>query len=318
MISTLFSVGSGWLFLVGLLLVPPGGQARLDSSPKARLTRDVRVLAEKIGPRSLANPAALAQAAAAVHRGLADATKRPVARLPYTVKGQIVTNLEVVLPGRDRNAAQVVIGAHYDSVPTTPGADDNASGVAALLEIGRTLSKRGHHRPIRLVAFVNEEPPYFKTDAMGSVVYAKHLKAKGVQVHAMIALDMLGYYSDAEGSQQYPPIIGRFYPKTANFVALVGDVASGPVLQRAKAAFAQAVKFPVETIAAPKAVQGIDFSDHWSFWQQGYPGFMITDTAFFRNAHYHQPTDTPQTLDFDRLATVTAGITAIVVALSQK
>ncbi|MGK0358518.1 MAG: Zn-dependent M28 family amino/carboxypeptidase [Bradymonadia bacterium] len=287
-------------------------QAREPQTPVARLTQSVNALAQTIGPRCIETPKALAQAEQWVAAQLKRATGLAVTRLPYRVGAVEVANIEVVIPGTDPKAPAVVLGAHYDSVRTTPGADDNASGVAALIEIARHLKARTLKRTVRLVGFVNEEPPYFKTDAMGSLVYAKHLKGKGVAVHAMIALDMLGYYDDTPGSQKYPPVIGRFYPKTANFVAFVGDMKAAPMIQGAKAAFSEAVPFPVESIAAPRFVEGIDFSDHWSFWQQGYPGFMITDTAFFRSAHYHQPTDTPATLDFARLASVTRGIQAVV------
>lgn len=306
------------IFYAGLLGTGGLGAARAQSDPKPRLQKDVEQLATGIGPRSLVDPAGLARAEAYVTARLTAATKARVRRLPYQARRTTVANLEVVIPGTDPTAAEVVIGAHYDSVPETPGADDNASGVAALLEVALQIRPKTLKRTVRVVAFVNEEPPYFKSDEMGSLVYARHLKARGVAVHAMIALDMLGYYSDAEGSQHYPPIIGRFYPKTANFVALVGEIATAPLLQRAKAAFAKTVPFPIESVAAPRAVEGIDFSDHWSFWQQGYPGFMITDTAFFRNAHYHQPTDTPQTLDFDRLAQVATGIVGIVKAFASE
>lgn len=306
-------------FGMAALGLSPDAQARSPTvsvaaaqTPVARLTQSVTALATQIGPRCIEIPAALARAEQWVAGQLKAATGLPVTRLPYAVGAVEVANLEVVIPGTDPKAAAVVIGAHYDSVRMTPGADDNASGVAALLEIARHLKAGQRTRSVRLVAFVNEEPPYFKTDAMGSLVYAKHLKAKGVAVHAMIALDMLGYYDDTPGSQKYPPVIGRFYPKTANFVAFVGDIKAAPMVQGAKAAFSKAVPFPVESIAAPRFVQGIDFSDHWSFWQQGYPGFMITDTAFFRSAHYHEPTDTPATLDFKRLAAVTLGIQAVV------
>lgn len=309
--SALFSRVSVVAFL-GLMLAGPGWARAGDPKSRARLRQDVEHLATTIGPRSLMTPATLKQAEAWVTARLTAATGRPVVRLPYAVQGVSVANLEVVIPGTDPKAAAVVLGAHYDSVPETPGADDNASGVAALLEIGRALKGAKLKRSVRLVAFVNEEPPWFKTEAMGSLVYAKHLKAQGVTVHAMIALDMLGYFSDAPDSQHYPPVIGRFYPKIANFVAIVGDLKNGEAVQRAKAIFGKASGFPVESIAAPSVVQGVDFSDHWSFWQQGYPGFMITDTAFFRNAHYHQPTDTPQTLDFARLAQVVVGIEAVV------
>lgn len=318
------SAGCAWVILSCLAVFASSAQAReprslapvAGATAVARLTATVNALAKDIGPRCIATPPALARAEAWVGSALQAATGVQPTRVPYRVAGTEVANLEVVIPGAEPKAGAVVIGAHYDSVRTTPGADDNASGVAALLEIARALKPRTLKRSVRLVAFVNEEPPYFKTDAMGSLVYARHLKARNVAVHAMIALDMLGYYDDTPGSQKYPPIIGRFYPKTANFVAFVGDMKAGPVLQRAKAAFSAAVPFPVESIAAPRFVQGIDFSDHWSFWQQGYPGFMITDTAFFRSAHYHEPTDTPATLDFARLASVTQGIQAVVADLA--
>lgn len=309
------SAAGSALLLLALGGPAPGAEA---GTPVERLRQSVRVLAEDIGPRCIETPAALARAEAWVRAQLGAATGLPVTRLPYTVGGVTVANLEVIIPGRDPTAAAVVLGAHYDSVRWTPGADDNASGVAALIEIARHLEAKALERPVRLVAFVNEEPPYFKTEAMGSLVYAGHLASSGVAVHAMIALDMLGYYDDTPGSQKYPPLIGRFYPKTANFVAFVGDVKSAPAIRRAKAAFSAAVSFPVESIAAPRLIEGVDFSDHWSFWQRGFPGFMITDTAFFRSAHYHEPSDTPATLDFQRLATVTRGVRAVVEHLAAR
>lgn len=293
--------------------------ARMPHRVDKALRVHVRALAETIGPRSLDAPKGLAKAERWVAGMLRQMTGQAPRRLPYRVGKHTVANLEVVIPGTDPTAGQVIVGAHYDSVATTPGADDNASGVAVLLEIARAVSGLKIKRTVRLVAFVNEEPPYFKTDQMGSLVYAKHLKREGVTVHAMIALDMLGYYSDAPNSQRYPPVIGRFYPSTANFLAFVGNVEGGPVIRSAQAVFKAAQPdLPVEVIAAPAMVQGVDFSDHWSFWQQGYPGFMITDTAFFRSAHYHEPSDTPATLDYTRLAKAAKGITAVVLDLARR
>jgi hypothetical protein len=315
--SSILSASCAILFAAGLF----GGPAHARSPYRADkvLRSHVKTLSETIGPRSLAEPKGLAKAERWVASMLKQMTGLKVQRLPYEVGRDVVANLEVVIPGTDINASHVVLGAHYDSVSTTPGADDNASGVAALLEVGRTLQAKRYKRTIRLVAFVNEEPPYFKTEQMGSLVYARHLKGRGVKVHAMIALDMLGYYSDAPGSQKYPPVIGRFYPSTANFLAFVGNVSAGPTIRKAQAVFAKAQPdLPVDVIAAHNMVQGIDFSDHWSFWQMGFPGFMITDTAFFRSAHYHEPTDTAATLDFKRLAIAAQGIRAVVVDLANQ
>ncbi len=283
---------------------------------EARLRRDVEALALRIGPRDLAvHPAALRTAADYVV-GELEAAGYAVRRHPYEVDGTTVDNLDAELPGAERPAEVLVVGAHYDSVPTTPGADDNASGVAALLEIARLLADARPVRSIRFVAFVNEEPPHFKQPTMGSLVYARACAARNEEVVGALVLETLGFYDDRPGSQSYPLPLGLFYPDRGDFVAFVGNLASRPLVQRTVEHFRALARFPSEAIAAPAFVPGVDFSDHWSFWQAGYPALMVTDTAFYRSDHYHEPSDTPATLDMPRLARVTVGLAAVVERLA--
>jgi Zn-dependent M28 family amino/carboxypeptidase len=230
-----------------------------------------------------------------------------------------VSNLEADVAGGARAREVVVVGAHYDTAAGGPGAADNASGVAALLAIARSLtaSKLAPARTLRFVAFVNEEPPYFWNPEMGSLVYAKACKARGDDVVAMLSLETLGYFRDDAGSQKYPPIVSWFYPDRGDFIAFVGNLGSRSVVREAIATFRGAVRFPSEGAALPSFVTGVGWSDQWSFWQVGYPGVMVTDTAPFRNPHYHQMSDTPDTLDYDRLSRVTEGLVAVVKKLAE-
>jgi hypothetical protein len=219
-------------------------------------------------------------------------------------------NIEASLVPDDRPGPSLVIGAHYDSAFTAPGANDNGSGVAALLELARMLVDLQSRTsfPIRLVFFANEEPPFFKTDRMGSLVYARRLIASGEQVRGMLSLETLGYYSDRPGSQHYPFPLGLLYPDTGNFVAFVGTVGSRGFVRKTVGNFRAVGRFPSVGGTAPGFVQGIDWSDHWAFEQVGVPALMITDTAPFRYPHYHAREDTPDKLDYARLARVTAAI----------
>lgn len=222
----------------------------------------------------------------------------------------LAVNLEAVIEPRSANAPTLVVGAHYDSARGAPGANDNGSGTAALLELARLLADlrgKGDVR-IRLAFFANEEPPFFKTDRMGSLVYARALADKGQKPDAMFSLETLGFYDEAPGSQHYPFPLGALYPDTGNFVAFVGTVSSRPLVRRAVGEFRAVARFPSVGGTAPGFVQGIDWSDHWSFGEIGVPALMITDTAPFRYPHYHKLTDTPDKLDYDRLARVTAGL----------
>ncbi len=219
----------------------------------------------------------------------------------YEVDGQAFTNVAVELPGTKWRDEIIIVGAHYDSIAGTPGADDNASGVAALLALAEVFSGDPQGRTIRFVGFVNEEPPWFETENMGSYRYAKQCQEDGDRIVAMLSLESMGYYSDQKGSQKYPSAIADRYPKTGNFIGIVGNIASKPLVDFTHASFARAETIPVEKGAFPPFIEGVGWSDHWSFWKFNYPAVMITGTAHFRNPNYHKSSDTLDTLDLDRL-----------------
>ena len=203
----------------------------------------------------------------------------------------------------------IVVGAHYDSVSGSPGADDNASAVAGLMEMARLLAD-GPPANLRLVAFCPEEPPAYRTSTMGSYIYAKELKKNGVKLEGMICLEMIGYFNDKPGSQSYPlPLMNLIYPDTGNFIAIVGNIRSANWTRKITKLFKKGTDLPVESLNAPALMVGIDFSDHWSFNKFGYPALMVTDTAFYRTPHYHRMTDLPDTLDYVRAAKVIDGLT---------
>jgi len=208
---------------------------------------------------------------------------------------------------------RVVVGAHYDAFEALPGADDNASGVAVLLELARALAAAPPKITVELVAYTLEEPPHFATRYMGSAVHAQSLKTEGVRVRAMFSLEMLGYFSDEPESQHYPaPLLRLFYPSRANFVAVIGRIGGEGIVRRTKRAMAGGSALPVHAMIAPRSIPGIDYSDHASYWDEGYPAAMITDTALFRNDHYHEATDRPETLDYERMSQATASIYAAI------
>ncbi|MDQ7039187.1 MAG: M28 family peptidase, partial [Aquificota bacterium] len=242
-----------------------------------------------------------------------------LSRMGYRVRKQVFradgrecANLEVRLEGKQEEV--LVVGAHYDTAPGTPGADDNASGVASLLAIAEALKGKKFRREVRLVFFTNEEPPYFQTDLMGSLVYARSLKVK---VHGMVSLESIGYYTQEPDSQRYPYFFFRFlYPTVGNFIGFVGNLKSKGFLERAFRYFREGTDFPAEKGAVPGWIPGAGWSDHWSFWRIGAPAIMVTDTAPFRNPYYHTPLDTPDKLDFEALSRVTRGLVHMVVRLA--
>ena len=286
-----------------------------------RLRSHVAVLASEIGERNLSRARqALARTARYIEQSW-EAMGFQVTRSQYKVLGEEVFNLEISVPGSRAPEEIVIAGAHYDSVPFSLAANDNGSGVAAMLELSRLLKGFNPHRSIRFVAFVNEEPPYFQTDEMGSYRYAKACREKGEEIVAMLSLETIGYYSDQPGSQHYPGGLPRQltarYPTVGNFIMLVGDEASKPLVDQCKKLFEAAVDFPVEGVALPAAVPGISWSDHWSFWQFDYPAIMVTDTAPLRYPHYHEAGDTPDKIDYARTAEVVQGLKGVIAALSQ-
>lgn len=229
-------------------------------------------------------------------------------------------NLVVEWPGNKRPDDIVILGGHYDTVRGTPGADDNATAIAGLLAVCRLLKGRTFAKTIRFVAFANEEPPHFSTKTMGSMVYAKGCRTRGDRIHAMICLEMLGYYDTAPGTQTYPAelpkIVSPLLRSTGDFIALVSNIASRRQLRRFTRGFKSVAKSPVTSVPVPKARDLLWVSDHGPFWDQGYPALMVTDTAWFRNPHYHAPTDTPETLDYDRMARVVGGVAGGVAKLA--
>ena len=227
----------------------------------------------------------------------------------YEAQGRTYRN--VIVNIGPATAPLMVIGAHYDSFASLPGADDNASGVASLLALARLLKARENHLKYRyeLAAWTLEEPPFYDTVFMGSYVHAAALKKAGTPPRIAISLEMLGYFSDKANSQSFPiPQMAQLYPTTGNFITLVGRPEDGKEVQRFKAAFQKAKRIPVEALLAPTQVKGIDFSDHRSFWAHGYRALMITDTSFYRNGHYHKETDTAERLDYSRMAAVVKSI----------
>jgi hypothetical protein len=281
-----------------------------------RLRGHVWTLAAEIGERNLWRPHALHASARYIEERLRG-WGYDVGSQDLIVAGHAVRNIEAELPGYRLPDEIVLLGAHYDSVAGSPGANDNATGAAALLELARLLAGTRIERTVRFVAFVNEEPPFFQTEAMGSRNYARRARERGEQVVAMLSLETIGYFSDAEGSQWYAfPFNLLSYPRTANFIGFVGNVASRGLVRRSVESFRRHAGFPAESVAAPGWLMGIGWSDHWSFWKEGYPAIMVTDTALFRYRHYHTIADTPDKIDYARMACVTAGIARVVVDLA--
>lgn len=272
-----------------------------------RLRAHVAKLATEIGERNVFRPRAL-HAAADYIRGEWTAMGYDVDAQSYRANGVLSENLEITLPGTGTPGEVILIGAHYDSVQGSPGANDNASGVAALLEIGRAFARVASDRSVRLVAFVNEEPPFFYWGQMGSMIYAKAARARGDDIRLMVSLEMLGCYSDAPGSQSYPALLRFFYPDRGNFVAFVSNLRSRKPLRQLVAAFHAHSDFPAESLATFQFVPGVAWSDQLSFWRQGYPALMVTDTAFYRYAYYHTALDTPEKLNYPAMARVVDGL----------
>jgi len=298
---------------MNLMLLFDDGKGRMDlregswdGELRHRLEGHVRRLASDIGERNLRHRRNLLAAAAYIQTVWEEQGYR-VEKQQFTVGSEQVSNLEVAVAGRNQ-AESVVVGAHYDSAPGTPGANDNASGVAALLELSRYFAGKTGRRNLRFVAFVNEEPPYYYTRYMGSRVYAGRARARGENIVAMLSLETIGYYSDAPGSQRYPFPFGLFYPNTADFIGFVSNLGSRRLVKEALHAFRRHSSLPAHGLAAPGLMTGVGWSDHWSFWQEGYSAIMVTDTALFRYGAYHEPGDTPEKLVYDTMAEAVAGL----------
>jgi len=277
---------------------------------REELRASVQKLAGEIGERNMWHYPQLNSAADFIENSFSRAGLR-TRRDSYDMHGQVCHNIEAEIPGARPEI--LLIGAHYDSVFGSPGANDNGTGVAATLALAQRFAGRKPEHTLRFVAFVNEEPPYFLSDEMGSFIYAGRCKARGDKISAMISLETIGYFSDAPHSQTYPsPGLGIFYPKVGNFIGFVSNVHSRSLLRRVVALFRKHAKIPSEGAALPAFIPGVSWSDQWSFWRYGYSGIMVTDTAPFRYPHYHSSTDTPDKLDYDRFTLVISGMEKVI------
>ena len=310
-------------FMIFLVTAMPGSsyQGRFrpltgtEREVSGGLRRHIQTLAGQLGERNVWRPGSMEAAAAMI--------STEIGRLGYQVReqeltgfGRKVANLEAIIPGVSRPDEIVLVGAHYDTVRNSPGANDNGSGVAGLIEIARLLAGRRFPRTVRLVFFADEEAPFYAAGEMGSQHYARAARARGKRIVAMLSLETMGYYSEAPGSQRYPFPFAAFYPDRGNFIAFVGNLGSRALIRMAIGIFRETTPFPSEGTAAPGWLPGIGWSDHRSFWNQGYPALMLTDTAPFRYPWYHTPLDLPQKIDYDRLARVIVGVGRVVEGLA--
>jgi Zn-dependent M28 family amino/carboxypeptidase len=279
------------------------------------LRRHVDRLAGLIGPRHVGKPKALVAAALLIENEFR-AAGYDVERQPYVASGASVENLVAELPGSRRRDEILILGAHYDTIPETPGADDNASAVAVLIEVVRLLHEFRPQRTIRFVSFPCEEPPHFHTGEMGSQIYARRCRERNENIVGMLCLEMVGYFSTQAGSQQIPDSLPRwsrtFLPTRGDFLAAVGNLRSWRLLWQFRRGFKRATQLPLLSLALPERIHEIRLSDNSSFWDQGYPSLMLTDTSFLRNPHYHRQSDTPETLDYERMAEVVSGVAGAV------
>lgn len=319
-----FAAGSAWWIIVrmpGTSYLNPLPPLTVQEARLAEALRhDVRSIAA-FGYRNIVDHRNLQRTANWLEASLSKAGYQ-VTRQGYKVDNWRYDNIVAELKGSNRANEVIVIGAHYDTaegpgVQGTVGANDNGSGVAALLGLARAFAGTRHSRTLQFVAFVNEELPSFQTESMGSLVYARAVQKRGDNVIAMLSLETLGYYADAENSQKYPKPFDLFYPSVGNFIAFVGNVSSRELVRTLVGSFRRHARFPSEGIAAPSDMPGIGWSDHWSFWQMGYPAVMVTDTAPFRYPYYHTPEDTPDKVDYDRIARIVSALRNVIAELAR-
>lgn len=322
----------GVVALLGALLwyctAMPGESFRGQAPPlderaqqlERELRETVQQLSVGIGERRASAGDSLARAEQYLYGALEPLTKDTGAKLrrePLPNAPEPAANLVLDLPGREQ-APWIVIGAHYDSAPGgTPAANDNASGTASALSLARRLARAPHRLPLRVVLFANEEMPYFTTRAMGSLTHAAGCRQRGERLRAMFSLETMGYYSDAPGSQKYPPPLSSFYPDRGNFIGFVGNLPSRALLREVVQSFRAHAQIASEGAALPEDLPGVGWSDHWAFWQQHYSAVMVTDTAPFRDPNYHRLSDTIDKLDFERLTRVVLGLEQVLLELSR-
>jgi hypothetical protein len=307
-------IGALCLYVTQPLIWGANISAPISVDP-TKLESHVRTLSQSFVPRDGSHPENLDSCAAYIRREFERASDR-VSEQPFTVDGKTYRN--VIAHFGPETKEMVVVGAHYDTAGPLPGADDNASGVAGLLELARLLGARQLPMRVELVAYTLEEPPFFRSEQMGSAMHAKALKREGAVVRVMFSLEMIGYFSDARDSQHFPSsAFSLYYPTEGNFISVVGKIGDGMLVRRIKKAMTGATGLPVYSINVPRLIRGVDLSDHLSYWEAGYPAVMITDTAVYRNANYHTPDDTAERLDYRRMGQAVEGVYAAVIDMTR-
>jgi len=287
-----------------------------DLPTQETLREHVDFLADPAHPRGHDNLAGLERTAQYIADNL-EASGGRVAVQTFVVLDQEYKNVRALFGPTSKE--RIVVGAHYDTAEGLPGADDNASGVAALLGIAEIFRQYPPLAEVELVGYSLEEPPYFRTEWMGSRKHVEALKTETVNVKVMISLEMLGYYTDSPDSQEFPlSLMKLLYPSKGNFIGVVGRFADFSISQRVCSGMASSGNLPVYRLNAPASLTGVDFSDHLNYWNADINAVMITDTAFYRNPNYHEPTDLPDTLDYERLREVTIQVYGAIEALTQR
>lgn len=278
-----------------------------------RLREYITTLASDIGERNLYRYDRL-RAAADFIQGNWDKLGYSVSRQVYEAKGLEFANLEVEIPGTNKPREIIVVGAHYDTHRHSPGANDNGSAIAAILELARAFARKRLPQTLRLVAFTNEERPFTRTSGMGSRVYARQCRKRQEEIKAMICLETIGYCSEQKGSQRLS-LMGLLLPRRGNFIALVGNHRSKALLKNVDRLFRSRCDVPCKALTLPTNFPGAWSSDHWSFWKEGYPAVMVTDTAPLRYRYYHTPEDTAGKVSYDFLTRVVGGLEGMVGSL---
>ncbi len=311
-IPTTIALIAAWLLTIWMPSasfsgIPPRFTPAEDSL-KTALTQTLQSL-QSIGPRNDQNPGSLTQTIALLSPTFADVQS-------YLINEKQYENRIAEIKGSEHPEQIILISAHYDTVPGSPGADDDGTGIAAITELAKRFGQTKPARTLRFVAFTNEEQPFAGTDTMGSRVYAKQVADRKEKILGMFSLEMLGYYSDRPNSQQYPVPVNGLYPNQGNFIGFISNLKSRELLKTSLLVFRQTATVPSEGIALPEAIGAIGRSDHASFWKYGYPALMVTDTANFRTPYYHTPQDTVETLDVDRLTRVVLGLEQVIAGLA--
>ena len=284
---------------------------------KSNLKRHIQMFSDTIGERNVFTGDSLKQSAKYIENEFNKANLQ-IARQKYHVESTEVFNIIGEKTGTDKAAEVIIIGGHYDSITNSKGANDNASGIAAVIELAHLLKDTPTRHTIRFVGFVNEEPPFFQTDEMGSLVYARSLQEKNEKIAGMISVETIGAYYNIPDSQNYPAPLNLLYPSTGNFIAFVGNPASKDFFLTAIDIFRNETGFPSEGLISPDDIPGVGWSDHWSFWQTDFPAIMVTDTALYRYQHYHTEDDTIDKLNLPAMTQVVAGLANVITKLDNR